>query len=192
VTRVWLVRHGATTAVPGTAIGSTDVPLSGEGLAQAGRLAGELASRPLTRVLSSDLRRALSTADVIAATHQLVVEATPAFREIDFGPWEGRSLADLWLEDPHAARAWEGDLRSTPPTFGENFADLQIRVEGYWRSARPKGDGEIAIVAHRCSLAVLRALITGESMEEAFAIPMGLGVAVAVSASSPSLPQSLQ
>lgn len=190
--RVWLVRHGATTAVPGAAIGSTDIPLSGEGLAQAGRLAAELASRPLARVLSSDLRRALSTADVIAAPHHLIVEATPAFREIDFGTWEGRSLADLWLEDPHAARAWEGDLRATPPAFGEDFADLQRRVEGYWRSAGPMGDGEIAIVAHRCSLAVLRALITDESMEEAFSIPMGLGVAVAVSASSPSFPESAQ
>ena len=68
--RVWLVRHGATTAPPGAAIGSTAPPLSDEGLAQAGRLAAQLAGRPLQRVLSSDLKRALSTADAIAAAHR--------------------------------------------------------------------------------------------------------------------------
>ena len=189
--RVWLVRHGATTAPPGAAIGSTDPPLSDEGLAQAGRLAAQLAGRPLQRVLSSDLKRALSTADAIAAAHNLAVEPTPALREIDFGAWEGRSLADLWSEDPEAARAWEEDIRSTPPTFGEDLGSLQRRVEAYWRAVDPLCDGEIAIVAHRCSLAVVRALITGESMEEAFSVPLELGVAVAVAATDQGLPESV-
>jgi broad specificity phosphatase PhoE len=184
VRRVWLVRHGATTAPPDTAIGATDLPLSDEGLEQARILAADLASRPLVRVLSSDLRRALSTADVIAAAHHLVAETTPALREIDFGSWEGRSLADLWSEEPRAAKAWEDDIRSTPPTFGENLADLQIRVEGFWRRVRPLDEGEVAIVAHRCSLAVLRAMITGESLEDAFSIQLAHGAAVAVIASS--------
>lgn len=182
--RVWLVRHGSTTAPTGAAIGATDVPLSDEGREQARILAADLASRPLVRVLSSDLRRALSTADSIAAPHHLMAEPTPALREIDFGSWEGRSLADLWSEDPQAAKAWEGDIRSTPPTFGENLADLQIRVGGFWRRVRPCDDGEVAIVAHRCSLAVLRAMITGESLEDAFSIQLEHGAAVAVIASS--------
>jgi broad specificity phosphatase PhoE len=183
LTRVWLVRHGATTAPPGVAIGATDPALSDEGYEQAGRLAAELAGIPLTRVLSSDLRRALATADAIATPHRLVVESTPALREIDFGAWEGRSLGDLWSEDPAAAKAWEDDIRSTPSTFGENLADLERRVQEFWREARPSSRGEVAIVGHRCALAVLRACVTGESLEEAFTTQLDMGRAVAVVAS---------
>lgn len=184
MTRIWLVRHGATTAPPGAAIGATDPPLSDEGYEQAGRLAVALATVPLARVLSSDLRRALATADVLAIPHHLVVEPTPALREIDFGAWEGRSLADLWAEEPQAAKAWEDDIRSTPSSFGEGLADLELRVQGFWRLVQPLDRGDVAIVGHRCSLAVLRACVTGESLEEAFAIELKMGETVMVVARS--------
>jgi alpha-ribazole phosphatase len=179
VNRIWLIRHGVTTAPPGAAIGASDPPLSDEGYRQAGRLAEDLAGMPLTRILSSDLKRALATADVIATPHRLAVESTPALREINFGAWEGRSLGDLWLEDPNAAKAWEEDIRSTPSTFGENLADLERRVGNFWREVILNG-GEVAIVAHRCSLAVLRACVTGESLEEAFSTHLSMGEAVVV------------
>jgi broad specificity phosphatase PhoE len=184
VNRVWLIRHGATTAPPGVAIGATDPPLSDEGYRQAGRLATELGGIPLTRVLSSDLKRALATADAIATPHRLAVEATPALREIDFGAWEGRSLGDLWSEDPDAAKAWEDDIRSTPSSFGENLVDLERRVVSFWHEVYPLTGGEVAIVGHRCSLAVLRACVTGESLEEAFSTQLGMGQAVVVVPSS--------
>jgi broad specificity phosphatase PhoE len=144
----------------------------------------ELGGRPLTRVLSSDLKRALATADAIATPHRLVVESTPALREIDFGAWEGRSLADLWSEDPNAAKAWEDDIRSTPSTFGENLADLERRVQSFWREVYPLDGGEVAVVGHRCSLAVLRACVTGESLEEAISTQLDMGAAIVVVASS--------
>ncbi len=182
--RVWLVRHGATTAPPGVAIGSSNPPLSALGWEQARQLAAELASRPLARVLSSDLERAVATAHTIAIPHHLDVEPTASLREIDFGAWEGRSLADLWSEDAPAARAWEDDIRCTPSTFGESLADVENRVSGFWRSFDQQPDGaEIAIVAHRCSLAVLQAVLTGESLEEAFAPEGDFAAAVAVVAS---------
>ena len=184
MTRVWLVRHGATTAPPGVAIGATDPPLSDQGYEQAGRLAAELAPVPLARVLSSDLKRALATADVIATPHHLVVEPAAALREIDFGAWEGRSLADLWSEEPQAAKAWEDDIRSTPSTFGECLADLERRVQVFWRLVQPLGGGDVAIVGHRCSLAVLRACMTGESLEEAFSTELEMGTALMVVARS--------
>jgi broad specificity phosphatase PhoE len=170
VTRVWLIRHGLTTAVSGVAIGSSNPPLSESGIDQARRLADELAGRPLARVWSSDLERALATAHAIAVPHNLVVEATRALREIDFGAWEGRALADLWQEDPAAAKIWEGDFRATPPSFGDSVLDLERRVESFWRSIEASAaDSEIAVVGHRGSLAVLRAVITGESVADAFA-----------------------
>jgi alpha-ribazole phosphatase len=166
-------------------VGSTNPPLSDEGIEQAQRLAEELASRPLARVLSSDLQRALATARAIATPHHLVVESTPALREIHFGAWEGRALAELWSEEPHTAKAWEDDFRATPSSFGESVYDLESRVQGYWRSVESSVAGsEIAVVAHRGSLAVLRAVITGESIAEAFARGLAPAQAVRVEARS--------
>ncbi len=181
MSRVWLIRHAATEQVPGTAIGVTDPPLSDEGLAQAHVLADTMAGRPLVRMISSDRQRALATARIVAQLHGLAVESCAALREIDFGVWEGRSLADLWWEDPDAAKAWELDFRSTPPGFGESLHDLERRVATFWAALWPlPARGELAIVAHRGSLAALRALITGSSVGDAFASQLQLGMAIEV------------
>ena len=179
MTRVWLVRHGASTAAPGLAIGVSDPPLSELGRAQAHRLAGTLAARPLVRVISSDLKRALETATIIAARHGLVAETSRALREIDFGRWEGRDLSDLWSEDSAAALAWEQDVRLTPQAFGEDVSDLERRVAGFWKQSSPlPGIGEIAIVGHGGSLAALRALISHEPIEASIAARLSLGAMI--------------
>ena len=183
MTRVWLVRHGASTAAPGLAIGVSDPPLSDAGQAQAQSLAGALAARPLVRVISSDLKRALETATIIASRHGLLVESCAALREIDFGRWEGRDLSDLWSDDSAAALAWEQDVRLTPPAFGENVSDLEHRVAAFWKQISPlPATGEIAIVGHGGSLAALRALVSHEPIEACIASRLKLGAIIGLDA----------
>jgi alpha-ribazole phosphatase len=160
----------------GLVIGLTDPPLGDEGRAQALRAAVELARRPLVRVVSSDLRRASQTADVVAAPHRLEVETTPALRELNFGAWEGRTLGDLWVDEPWAAAAWEQDVRVTPSSFGESLGELEQRVAHFWDSLHPLPQrGEVAIVAHGGSLAALRSLITGAPLGDCLAMRMEPG-----------------
>ena len=183
MSRVWLIRHAASTASPGLAVGATDPVLSDHGREQARSLAAAMASRPLVRILSSDRRRAVDTAAIVAATHRLDVEPTGALREIDFGAWEGRSLSDLWTEEPDAAAAWMDDIRLTPPSFGESLDDLQRRVARFWVSLLPlPAWGEIAVVAHAGSLAALRAVITGEAIADTFATRLPIAGVVALTA----------
>lgn len=169
---MWLIRHGVAN------VAATDPPLSEEGRVQADQVAAALHGRPLVRVISSDRRRALETAQIVAAPHGLVVEQTDLLRELDFGAWEGRPLADLWLEEPAAAAAWEADLRATPASFGESVNDLEHRVGLFWKMAHRSGSGELAIVGHAGSLAVLRSLITGEALSSTFATRLVPGGAV--------------
>lgn len=167
--RVWLVRHAAPTTNAGITVGAGDPPLSDAGRAEARRVAASLAGRPLTKVWSSDLRRAVETASAIASVHGLEVETTSALRELDFGAWEGRDLRDLWREDPLAARAWEDDITDAPRSFGESVHDLQVRVGDFWRGVVLTG--EVAVVAHHGSLAALQSTITGERFAECFRFP---------------------
>jgi broad specificity phosphatase PhoE len=177
---IWLVRHGVTVTPTGIAVGAGDPPLSPTGHAQAVALADRLAARPLTRVYSSDLSRALETARPVAARHGIAVELVAALREIDFGDWEGRSLAGLWQEEGAAAGAWEADIRSTPPSFGESFDELERRVTSWWGSIRATVSEEIAIVGHRGSLTVLWSLLTGRSTEESFRTKLEPGDAILI------------
>jgi glucosyl-3-phosphoglycerate phosphatase len=184
VTRVWLIRHGASTASPALAIGVSDPPLSDLGRAQARNLAVALSARPLVRVISSDLRRAMETATIVAAQHRIAVETSAALREIDFGTWEGRDLRDLWSEDPAAAGAWEKDIRLTPRDFGESVSDLEHRVAAFWRHSLPLPDtGEVAIVGHGGSLAALRALISHAATATAVGSRLDLGAMIGLDAS---------
>jgi alpha-ribazole phosphatase len=174
--RLWLIRHGASTMPSGLVVGFTDPALSDEGRAQAQRAALELGRRPLVRVISSDLRRASQTAGIVAAPHRLEVETTPALRELHFGEWEGRILSDLWVDEPAAAAAWEGDVRATPTSFGESLSELERRVAGFWESLQPLPQrGEVAIVAHGGSLAALRSLITGAPFGDCLAMRLEPG-----------------
>jgi broad specificity phosphatase PhoE len=164
---IWLVRHGEP-EWPGGALGWSDPPLGPAGEAQARAAARRLAGRPVAAVHASDLRRARRTAELVAAPRGLPVLVSADLRELDFGPWEGRRLADLWTERPEAARAWEADLRRTPADFGESVADLERRVRRF-AAALPSGPGDVVVVAHRGSLAVLQALLTGRELSEVWA-----------------------
>ncbi|MGH7863317.1 MAG: histidine phosphatase family protein [Candidatus Dormibacteraceae bacterium] len=175
---VWLVRHGATTAPVGVAIGASDPPLSESGQLQAEGLASELAHRPLSRIFASDRRRALMTAQAIASPHGIPVEVDLRLRELDFGAWEGRPLSELWREDPAAAAAWERDLRMGPSSLGESVGEFEARVLEFWTQSRTLAKSEVAVVAHRGSLAVLQALLSGASLESTFSSAIELGRAV--------------
>jgi alpha-ribazole phosphatase len=172
--RVWLARHGATTAPPGTAIGWTDVGLSSAGWRQAEILASRLEPHSLERIYSSDLRRAVETASVVADRRHLRVQPTPDLRELNFGKWEQWPLERLWSESPDEARAWELDFTALPSSFGETMAQLESRV-GCFVSELISGDGDALVVGHRGSLTVLHALLTGSSIEAVWALGFELG-----------------
>ena len=174
---MWLARHGLTTAPPGVAIGWSDHPLGEEGLGQARAAAALLAPEPVVAVYSSDLRRCGATAEVIAEPHGLPVRTDPRLRELDFGAWDGRALADLWAEEPAAAAAWERDIMATPPSFGESLSQLWERVAAFWAEIEPAAS---VIVAHRGSLAALRALATGVGFAESFAAGWEPGAVVRI------------
>ena len=168
---VWLVRHGEADWPRGMALGRADPPLSRHGEDQTRALADRLADRPIAAVYSSDLRRALATAEAVAQRLRLTVEGIPDLRELDFGPWEGRRLADLWQEAPDEAREWEADIRRTPSAFAESLPQLARRVAGFanaLRSARLGAAEEVAVVAHLGSLTALHAELSGNDIASSF------------------------
>ncbi|MGA8010356.1 MAG: histidine phosphatase family protein [Thiomonas sp.] len=119
-TRILLVRHGSTRlTLEDRFAGSNDESLSSEGRDQVSHLGIRLSGVPIAAIYASPMARTMETARIIAGPHGLKVQAEPAFREIDFGQWEGltrdqvreRYAKDfsLWEEDPLLVAPAEGE-----------------------------------------------------------------------------------
>lgn len=81
-TRVLLVRHGQSQGdAEGRFGGHTATPLSAHGRSQADATARWLVSEKITAIYSSDLLRAVQTAEPLARATKLNVHQTSAFRE---------------------------------------------------------------------------------------------------------------
>lgn len=131
VTRLCLVRHGQTDwNVVRRIQGQIDVPLNAAGEAQAWALAQQLAEgepRPGV-LLSSDLQRATSTAEALAAVLNLPVTRLAALRERKFGRFEGLTGSESQERYPeayarHTARELDFDLQG-----GETLLAFSERV----------------------------------------------------------------
>src|SRR5215831_5193210 len=92
---LFLFRHGETDwNREGRLQGHTDTLLNATGIAQAHALAEKLLPHRLDAVVSSDLSRALTTAQIVAETLAIPLIAEPGLREVDVGAAEGL----LWAE----------------------------------------------------------------------------------------------
>jgi probable phosphoglycerate mutase len=116
-----LVRHGQSTHNAQARLqGQADPPLSDVGRAEAELLRPALPALDDDRVVTSDLRRAVQTAELLGHSR---ARRDPRFREIDVGEWEGRPLSDF---PAGPETAWRGGPLTAPD--GESWADLQTRV----------------------------------------------------------------
>ena len=104
MTTLYLVRHGETEDnVRQIMQGQTQGELTEHGREQARQVADRLASKPIDAIVSSDLQRAVQTAEIIAEPHGLPINQTTLLRERDWGGFTGRFIPDLkdevWPED---------------------------------------------------------------------------------------------
>jgi broad specificity phosphatase PhoE len=109
--RLYLVRHGETDwNAEGRLLSFTDRPLNDRGERQAATLAGDLAGIHWHRAISSPLVRARRTADVVlAARHDAPpLSIDDRLREMDFGPYEGWTEADLEADPVASTRRRNG------------------------------------------------------------------------------------
>jgi broad specificity phosphatase PhoE len=114
-----IVRHGETALNAARVLQPADTPLSARGIAQAEALAERLAERRISLILSSDLPRALRTAQAISARNGTMVQFTPLLRERNFGDLRGQPYDQL-PRDPLR-------MRDAPPN-GESADEFEARV----------------------------------------------------------------
>jgi alpha-ribazole phosphatase len=109
-------------------LGQSDQPLSTFGHEHAYLLAERLGHVPFDAVYSSDLKRCLMTAEILAAARGIGVRVDERFREIDTGLWSGLSFKEARKLYPREYAERERDLVGCRFPGGESFRDVRDRV----------------------------------------------------------------
>ena len=157
--RLMVVRHGeAVGNREHRFIGQSDVPLTEAGVGQVTLLTDRLAQVGITRVVSSDLRRAADTVAPTAARLGLRLQRDKRLREIANGEWAELIAAEVEGGWPDLWKRYRGGEDVLRPG-GESWGDVQVRaVEAVEELIDDVDDGETILIGTHAgpALAVLR------------------------------------
>ena len=163
ITRVYLVRHGATElSAEDRFAGAVDVLLSAEGREQARLLGERLAGESICAVYASPMKRTIATAELIAGPQQLPVDRVDALREIDHGRWEGKTRKEVEQSYPEEYERYEADPYSFAPQGGETGLQVTARALPALLDLVQRNQGKhFLVVSHKATIRLLLSSLLG-------------------------------
>src|SRR5215469_12432413 len=144
----YLIRH-ANNDMVGKAITGwmPGVHLNADGRTQAERLARKLQGRPIRRIYTSPLERAVETAEAIAKQVGAPLEVREAFTEVPAGEWTGKTYQQR--EGDPRWRRYNENRGGTRIPGGELMLETQTRVVTELLCLREQHlQDTIAVVSH--------------------------------------------
>lgn len=179
VTTLYLIRHGET---EGAEVrrhkGSIDVPLSQEGIKQMEKTASFMKDsiKAMAAVYTSDLIRAIKSAEVIAGDFGISPIVVSGLRERSFGLWEGMSFDEIKEKYPDAFGSWAKDPLRFSPMGGESTIEVKERVmPAFHEILKRHGGDTISIVSHGGVNRVILCSLLGMPLENIFRIEQDYG-----------------
>ena len=150
ITKLFLVRHGQSAGnAEGRFGGHSPTPLSELGLRQADSAAKALQKEGITTIFSSDLLRAVQTAEPLSRLIDVPVVPTTAFRERNVGVLEGLTFDESKAAYPDDFYALVNRNLNHVITDGESYRELLHRsTEELWRILNTHIGGRVAIFSH--------------------------------------------
>jgi glucosyl-3-phosphoglycerate phosphatase len=147
MTRLILWRHGRTEwNLIGRFQGQLDVDLDDVGIAQAEEASHRVALYEPDVIVSSDLRRATRTAEVLSELVGKEVSYDARLRERFFGTWQGLTMAEIQEKYPEDADRWARYEEISEPTV-EPLPVVVSRVTDVLREVAVRvGSGGIAVL----------------------------------------------
>lgn len=163
--RLYLIRHGETEwSLSGRHTGRTDIPLTANGEDEARELGKHLRGIQFARALTSPLKRALQTCEMVGLDKAPEIE--PDLAEWDYGDYEGQCSVDICKNRP----GWNVYRDGCP--HGETPAQVSGRADRLIARLRPL-NGNIALFSHGQVGSVLAARWIGLAVTEAQHFTLG-------------------
>ncbi|HIH31890.1 TPA: histidine phosphatase family protein [Candidatus Woesearchaeota archaeon] len=148
-TRLIIVRHGETDSnKEGRLDGQHETMLTPNGIKQANALSERLSKEEINLIVSSPLKRAQDTANIIRKHHKLEIKTIPEFIEIDCGICTLMKRDEVITKYPELHKGW---INLTDPKFprGENLKDVEKRAIPKLKEIINKNMGKtILLVGH--------------------------------------------
>ena len=169
MTKLIFVRHGQSEAnKQGYFTGHINIPLTEIGKKQAENTAEFLKDYKIEAIYSSDLIRAVQTAEPTAKQHNLKINTSKELRELNAGEWEGKKFEYLIQNYPESyGNVWRNDCGRSKADGGESVLALASRVYAKVNEIAKNHKGQtVAIFTHATPLRVLSALWHGYSVED--------------------------
>lgn len=175
-----LIRHGDAVDAAGRCVGHHDLDLDERGERRIRELAHHWPAPHPTRVIASDLTRAMRSAVLLAGAWKSGEVRTDArLREMSFGDWDGRTWADLERDDGTRLSEWMAAWQDAATPGGEGFGDVIARVAAWLadtvHEAHADGVTDLAIVAHAGSIRALLVHALGLPRSAAFKLRVDHG-----------------
>jgi alpha-ribazole phosphatase len=168
--RLIVVRHGQTVCNTDSIWhGWDDCELTEVGLSQAEAVASRLAGEPIAAVYSSDIRRALQTAQAIARPHKLQPIPDPGLRERNAGDFEGILVDEVLARHPTVWEERSADYWGWRPPSGEAFREVLERALAVVRRLQERhGSETVVAVTHMGPARVLTSHFAGIPMDRIY------------------------
>lgn len=148
----------------GIATGWFEGRLSEVGRTQAGTLGKRRRSDGLAAVFTSDLGRAIETAEIAFAGSELPVRRDRRLRECNYGELNGGAASEI--ERQRLGRIDE------PFPSGESYRQVVERTRSFLNDLFPEFDGSrVLLIAHSANRWALQHLLLGAPLEEVVAAP---------------------
>ena len=143
-------------------MGWSEEDLNEVGYIQSRKLASRLADLPVAAIYTSPLRRAHTTASLIAEPHGLKVKSLDDFIEIKLGDWQGLHESEIARRWPEMWQQSEIDPSVLTMPNGESFSQVAERaVRSLETVVASNRDKRVIIVTHEIVIKILVAHVMG-------------------------------
>lgn len=181
-TTLLLLRHGETEwNLSGRWQGqAADTQLTELGREQARIVAGRLRSYPISAIYSSDLARALETAQIVGELLGVAPLVEPALRESDIGAWTGLTWDEITVRFPDDVAAMFAG-QEVRRGGGESYGELQARLAAAAEAIAARHPGQtVLLVSHGAAMRSLVAHALDASLAQMHRIAIGGNTALSV------------
>jgi broad specificity phosphatase PhoE len=160
--RLILARHGETAwNVDRIFRGRSEVDLDDVGARQAELLGEYLGNWKLDAIYSSPVKRALDTANTVAAYQKIEVRVADGLTDLDFGEWQSLSEQEVRQRYPALLDEWHNSPNKVKMPGGESLGDVGTRAVEVVNDVLSKYQGNVLLVSHRVVIKVLVCSLLG-------------------------------
>lgn len=177
--KIYFCRHGETLWNKHNKLqGHLDSPLSEKGMLQAKQLGQRLVQYQPQLIISSDLGRAISTAELLNEFLNVPIEVSSLLRERCFGDLQGLSRLETEHQWGAIWQAYDSRFEANHIAIGnaESATAVLARIERFFASIEKRKLNRIVVIGHGEWLRVLQNVSNGlEPWSDQQAVPANCG-----------------